>query len=164
MRWFGVGLLLGVTLTCAAATGAGATENMVCHRQARDRLRSCLAVCLDEHQEARDICRNIDPVCGDVCRARRAACLTPFLATLTGCLDTCQTRLNTDKADCPPEGNAGHDACIDAAQMKAHLCRETCRENQTERDGIRACRKAFRTCLKACPPPPPATPGPTPTP
>ena len=120
---------------------------------ARDLFKACKADCRDQYHESKDLCLNVDPACGDACRTGRATCAAPYLATLETCVDACRAQLQEDKGACPPRDDPARDACIDAAQVKAFMCRDTCREDETVREGIRTCRKALRACLRACPAP-----------
>jgi hypothetical protein len=146
------GILVGAAVVLLAAGAARATSSS-CVLDARDEAKDCRKQCATTFRDARDICRNVDPVCGNACRDARIACGEPFRVILDGCLDGCAEELKRDKAACPADGDPTRDACLDAAQVAAFVCRDTCRENQTVRDGLSACRQQFRDCLAACPPP-----------
>jgi len=149
-----VSVLVTAACVLVSASVARASFNASCTQQVRDQQTQCRNDCRDAAQEGRDLCRNIDPSCGNACRAGRASCVAPYLVILQACLDDCSAQLAAAKAKCPPFGDPGRDACVDAAQVTAFMCRDACQEDPTVRAGIATCRKANRACLKACPPPP----------
>jgi hypothetical protein len=74
---------------------------------------------------------------------------------LEACVDGCRARLQVDKGSCPPVGDPGRDACVDAAQIQAFICRDDCREawrnDPATVAGLANCREIFRGCVAACP-------------
>jgi hypothetical protein len=65
----------------------------------------------------------------------------------------CNAQLATDKQDCQtafPDDPAGLDQCIDNAQLKAFVCRDSAREQAGP--GFESCRQQFKTCVQTCPP------------
>ncbi len=134
-----IGLTLGV---------AAAQSTVDCRLQAKTDYKNCKTDCRESFQADKDGCRNCDHTFAEGCRASRAVCVAPFEDQLEACLGVCRTDLDAAKALCTP----GDDACIDAAQVAAFICRDTCRENQAVRDGIKNCRTIFRGCMQQCPP------------
>ena len=114
----------------------------MCVREAREIQTECRAACRDDFLTDKDLCRNIDPACGDACRTAYASCTAPFTEILTNCKDTCRTAYLSERDGCPIAGDPTRDACVDEAQIRAFSCRDTCRENRNVRDGRRACRRA----------------------
>lgn len=146
-------MLIGMAAVWLLGAAVAGAADVQCIGDAKVEAKECRRACATQFREAKDLCRNIDPVCGNACRDERVVCAAPFQAILTGCLEACAQEARRDKAACPPSGDPARDACIDAAQVASFVCRDTCRENQTVRDGLSACRLAFRVCLDACPPP-----------
>jgi hypothetical protein len=153
-----LGLVLAAALVAAGALPAAASVDPQCILDAQARRKACHAECRNDYFEAKDLCRNVDPVCGANCRQQRTDCLAPLLASLDACLDDCQADLETAKGLCPPPGDPGRDACIDAAQVAAFICRDDCRErwraDPVVQLGRQFCREQFRACMRGCPPPP----------
>ncbi len=150
-----LGVLCGAGFLVASS--ASATVDKQCLVDARMEKHDCLKTCVETWQASRDMCRNIDHVCAENCRAGRAACLLQPLADLLLCKDPCQTKLLSDKADCRtqfPFGSMERDQCIDAAQVVAFQCRDACRE--IARPFLKACRDGFHVCIRSCVIPPPA--------
>ena len=157
-------VVLTLALLGLVAHGARAqTSTAECRLQAKSDYVACKADCKEAFQAAKDACRNCNHDFAEGCRASRAICEDPFQETLENCLDVCRGTLQGDKADCQTAhdqcvANGGTtcdadlDTCVDAAQVKAFVCRDTCREDQTVRDGIKACRATFRLCMRSCPP------------
>jgi len=145
---------LSVVVACDEARAA----EQMCVREAREMQKECRAACRDDFLTEKDLCRNIDPACGDACRTAYASCTAPFSDILTSCKDTCRTTYLVERDVCPVAGHPERDACVDEAQVRAFSCRDTCRENRDVRDGRRTCRRARKLCVRACPPPGPETP------
>jgi hypothetical protein len=157
-------VVLTLTLLGLVAQGARAqTTTAECRLQAKGDYVACKADCKEAFQAAKDACRNCDHSFAEGCRTSRALCEAPFDDILDACIDLCKTTLQGDKVDCQTAHDdcvtnggttcdADLDTCVDAAQVKAFVCRDTCRENQTVRDGINACRETFRGCMRSCPP------------
>jgi hypothetical protein len=158
-------ILLGLTVLAFAGGTARAQVDPTCRLQAKTDYANCKADCRETFQAAKDSCRNCDHSFAEGCRASRAICEDPFQQTLETCTDGCRTTLDGDKADCttayndcinnggdPTQCAADRDTCVDAAQVKAFICRDTCREDATVRAGIKACAETFRGCMRQCPP------------
>jgi hypothetical protein len=162
MRALGTTLILGLFLTVGVGRAAADSE---CMQQAKEERGQCRTQCDEDFVVARDLCRNIDPECAAGCRAALDECRAPIVAALESCVDGCRDQLNADRAACPRRGR-GHDFCVDRAQVRAFLCRDSCREDLQVRARLNACRDAFQTCMAGCgitPEPTTAPPVPTPT-
>jgi len=112
------------------------------------------AVCVEDVQLEKDICKNRNHVCVEVCRATRDGCATPVLDALELAKDACRATRDGDVADCRiqfADGTPELDACIDQAQVEAFLCRDA--EHELAWPDLQACRQDFRTCAQACPAP-----------
>ena len=138
--------LAAVALTAAVASAQTTTSE--CRLEAKTEYNTCKAGCREAFQADKDDCRNCDHQFAEGCRAARAVCVDPFEEILEGCLDVCRADLAAAKALCAE----GDDACIDAAQVAAFICRDPCREDPVVRDGIKNCRVIFRGCMQLCPP------------
>ena len=160
MRSYQVVTILSLTaaLTVVGAFGEASADQKMCVREAREMQTECRAACRDDFLTDKDLCRNIDPACGDGCRAAYSSCTAPFIDILTSCKDGCRATYLAERDTCPVAGDPDRDACVDEAQVRAFSCRDTCRENRDVRDGRRACRRARTLCVRACPPPGPSTP------
>jgi len=117
------------------------------------------AICVEEFQLAKDICKNRDHNCVEICRANRSICTTPVLDALEIEKGKCRAARDLTVADCHiqfADGTPELDACIDQAQVVAFQCRDAAREIAWPL--LEACRQGFRTCVQACqaPPAPPA--------
>ncbi len=146
MRALGTTILLGLTLV----VGVGrATADSECLRDAKAERGECRAECDEDFVIARDICRNIDPVCAAGCRVELEECRASIAAALESCVGGCRAQLNADKAACPKKGR-GRDTCIDRAQVRAFLCRDDCREDLQVRASLNRCRQSFRGCMAGC--------------
>lgn len=160
MRALGTIGFLGLLLTVGAGRAVADSE---CMQAAKDQRVECRASCDEDFAIARDLCRNIDPVCAAGCRTDLDECRAPIVAALEQCVDQCRTQLNAERAACPRKGRP-RDLCIDRAQVRAFLCRDECREDLQVRAALNACRDAFRTCMNGCGIPPEPTPVATATP
>jgi len=137
----GFGLLVG-------ATGARAGDP--CIADARLTFLDCKADCKEGYQIAKDACRNKDHDCMEGCRAGRYECILE--TSLDEDLLACRTTLRQAKEQCRADhaGDADAiDACVDAKQVDAFLCRRTARTDA--KPSIAACRAGFRACAQACP-------------
>ncbi len=156
-------LTLGLLVAIGARRAAAVSE---CMQDAKAQRGECYAACDEDFTIARDICRNIDPVCAAGCRTELGNCRAPIITALESCVDACRAQLETERAACPRKGRA-RGFCIDRAQIRAFLCRDECRADLQVRSGLNACRAAYRTCMNGCgiptEPTPVATPAPQPT-
>jgi len=133
------------------------TPNPKCVLDAKDARNDCVSACQESFRIAKDTCRNVNHDCADLCRADYDTCIEndPTLMALATCKAGCQTNLESVKVDCRSqhaEGTPERDACIDAAQLLAFVCRDNCRENNNAGPALKACREDFRACIKLCPP------------
>ena len=142
---------------CAKPVPEVPADTKQCKIDAQDGWALDKAACVEDHQLAKDICKNRDHDCVEACRTARQVCKAPILAVL-----------ETDKAECRAirdpavescktlyaEGTFERDACIDLAQVDAFRCRDDARE--VAAPGLQACRQGFRDCVQqpACALPP----------
>ncbi len=172
MRALSATMTLGLFLTIGVG---GAAADSQCMQDAKSARTECKVTCDEDFVIARDLCRNIDPVCATGCRISRDDCRSAVFGALDRCVDGCRTQLTIDRAACPKRGRS-RDACLDRAQVRAFVCRDDCREELEVKQGLGACRDEFRACMAGCvvsepaptadptePPPPPATATPVPT-
>ncbi len=162
-------LALAVMLLADSAVRAHA--DATCVQRARTDMVACVAQCRDDFRSARFTCRGIDPTCGKACLAGRQACVDDVadilttgqlpgggtLANCAGGTDQCRSDLRAARTACgaPCNANPTCDACVDAAQVTAFVCRDTCRESwrrdATVHGLLEACRVSFRACVAQCP-------------
>lgn len=153
-----VGLAIAVLVLTSVAARAVVPPDPQCILRAQSARKGCKVECNDNYFTDVALCRNVDPACFDRCRQQRTDCLAPLLASLNACTDHCNDQLQMDKDQCPPPGDPNRDACVDAAQVKAFVCRDDCREqwraDPNVQTGLHFCRNQFRRCVQVCPPPP----------
>jgi len=125
-----------------------------CRLDAKAANTAARAICIEDFQLAKDICKNRDHSCVEVCRATRDSCTTPVLDVLTAANDACRATRDAAVAICHTQldGTPELDACIDLAQVVAFRCRDTARE--VAWPPLEVCRQAFRDCAQLCPAPP----------
>jgi hypothetical protein len=162
MRALSATLALGFIVTIGVG---GATADTQCMQDAKEARTECKTSCDDDFTIARDLCRNIDPVCAAGCREDREDCRGAVFGALDQCVDGCRVQLDLDRAACPRRGR-DRDRCLDRAQVRAFVCRDECREELQVRSGLNDCRDAFRGCMAGCvvTDPGPTVPVPTETP
>ena len=143
-----LGVAIGLGLLAAVSTAQAGNP---CIGDAKVTFTECKGDCKEAYQVAKDQCRNKDHDCMEGCRAGRAECI--LNSSLDEDLAVCRDTLRAAKQACRdnPENDteAELDACIDAAQVTAFLCRKTARRNA--KPAISACRAGFRACAQACP-------------
>ena len=153
-----VGLALASVVLWGVAASAASPPDPQCILNAQNARKACKTECQDNYVTDIALCRNIDPACLATCRQQRDGCLAPLLASLDACTGQCDDQLQAAKDMCPPPGDPNRDACVDAAQVVAFLCRDNCREqwraDTNIQTGLHFCRKQFKQCIQACPPPP----------
>jgi len=169
MSYGGARLLLAVGIVLSFARTAQADP--ACLLEAKATALTCIAQCRDDLRSARFACRGVDAACGKACLAGRQVCTDGaedilatgqvpgggVLANCAGGTDGCKAALQAAKAICgaPCNGNAVCDACVDAAQVTAFVCRDGCRESwrgdATVKSLLASCRTSFRACVAACP-------------
>ena len=165
----------GARLLIAAGVVVGfaraAHGDPACILEAKATALACIAQCRDDLRSARFACRGVDASCGRACLAGRQVCTDAaedilqtgqvpgggVLANCSGGTAGCRAALQAAKAICgaPCNGNAVCDACVDAAQVTAFVCRDGCRESwrtdPTVKSLLASCRTTFRACVAACP-------------
>ena len=152
---FAPGLFLVLAAFMMSPSFALAVDTPACVHAARNDLEECTIICKDAFLVAKDGCRNVNHECADACRDGREACVNPILSDLEACKGICNATLVADKKECRDTyagDPTGLDSCIDGAQVKGFICRDSCRGKVAEE--LKACRTAFRKCIKACPPVP----------
>lgn len=172
MRGIGLAVWAAALLLFTVGAAADASADRDCKNAAKAEYRECKNDCKTALRVEKDLCRNIDPACGLICRVERAGCIEPFEEALDACKDLCRQTRDQDKESCRQQHNDPNDAdaldqCIDGVQIAAFICRDDCREDTVVDDpntpeveevhwraGVRACRKAAHECFRACPPPP----------
>jgi len=137
-----------------------------CIDDARNTYGECKGQCKDDFNDARALCRNIDPGCFGACVDGRAECIDTAREPLTTCLDGCQATLHQHRLDCkassgcggttdPCSSNPAFIACMDPFQLDAFVCRDTCRDsfrlNLVAQAALKACNNGFRACRNSCP-------------
>ncbi len=146
MRALSATMTLGMFLMIGVG---GAMADTQCMQDAKEARTECKSSCDEDFVIARDLCRNIDPVCAAGCRMERDDCRGAVLGALDQCVDGCRVQLNVDRAACPKRGRT-RDFCMDRAQVRAFICRDECREDLQVRPGLNGCRDDFRACMAGC--------------
>jgi hypothetical protein len=151
--WRTLSLGAALVVVIVSMASAAVPPDPQCILNAQTERKNCKLECQDQYFTDVALCRNVDPACASQCQQQRTTCLAPLVVSLNQCVDQCDQQLQTDKGNC-----AGDQNCIDAAQAKAFVCRDTCRDNWRADPNIQAgvhfCRNQFRRCIQACPPPP----------
>jgi len=146
MRALSATMTLGMFLMIGVGGAAADTQ---CMQDAKEARVECKTSCDDDFVIARDLCRNIDPVCAAGCREEREDCRGAVFGALDQCVDGCRAQLDRDRAACPKRGR-DRDRCLDRAQVRAFVCRDECREELQVRAGLNDCRDVFRGCMAGC--------------
>jgi hypothetical protein len=137
---------------CPLATAESPADPRQCRVDAKQQRQDAIAVCVEDFQVTMDACRHKDHTCVEQCRADRDGCRQPVQDQLDSDIAACNAQRDVDKADCHvayPDGGPELDQCIDNAQVKAFVCRDTARE--AARPGFQSCRQGFRSCVQQCP-------------
>jgi len=135
-----------------------ANADLDCKNAAIAQKKVCKAECIDEFHTAKFVCRGINPVCGNPCLAGKISCVQNVRASLESCVDGCQADLAANKLTCVPpppcNGDPACDACVDAFQVQAFICRDNCREafnlDPAKQAALALCRSTFKACIQAC--------------
>lgn len=155
IRWslqLGLGAVLALAALAAPSRAfADDSNTRACLQEARTELRDCSQTCRDQFLNSTDLCRSIDPVCATTCRSARNSCASGPRQQrnneIKACNNVLKTKVNQCKTDFANDA-AGRDACIDAAQVEAFVCRDTAREAVAATLAI--CQEAFRGCIDGC--------------
>jgi hypothetical protein len=154
MRTIELGIALGLATLLGAAPAARPADT-ACVLQAKEDFRACRTECREDFVQTRFVCRGVDPLCGRACLAGRQVCIDDVRAPLDACVRGCREQLAAERAQCPPDPGPARDACVDAAQVRAFVCRDDCRERWRQDPEVQAdlqrCRDAFRACVAHCP-------------
>ncbi len=127
----------------ACPEGAGpVTDPRTCRLEAVTAYKECKGACREDFQAEKDACRGLVHDCVENCRADRAACKDPILATFDAAVAACKATKEAAIEAC-----AGDAACIVQAKVVAFQCRDDARE--AAKPGLAACRDAFRACVEA---------------
>jgi len=125
MRFLALCLVMVSSFVLLPSDSATAGVNRECKIAAKVVYKGCRNECRAEYRTEKDLCRNVDPACGLSCRAERAACIEPFEEAVDACKDICRADLRDDKEVCRLiEDEGARDACIDAAQIAAFICKD----------------------------------------
>lgn len=151
------GVAAGVVVFWAASVASAGTDP-ACAQAAAAQKKACKIQCMDEFQTSKFQCRGVDPTCGNPCLAGKIACVNTVTASRESCIADCDAQLQVDKATCSPappcKGDPTCDACVDAFQVQAFVCRDDCREafnaDPSTRAQLALCQSTFQACIKAC--------------
>jgi hypothetical protein len=149
------------------AMGGAAHAGNQCLMDATAQYKECKSGCQSDLTDARAACRNVTPGCFLACVDARADCETAAKLPLTSCLGTCETVLDTARAQCKQAcgcGGSGNSCgfnpcyigCLQTPETVAFDCRDTCQDafalNTAAQQALAACASGFKTCLASCPP------------
>lgn len=125
--------------------------------------RACLAQAVQANNQAVATCNQVaaadksaclakDAACVQSCRDLRTACTTPLQNAIDAAVESCEAARRTAVATCEATTPPGpeRDACIEAADSAAFVCRDEAREAQAP--GLAECTKTYVGCVRACPP------------
>jgi len=160
-------------LVAGARSANAQTPTSTCVAQAKADYVACRTQCKQDFVDARFSCRNVDPQCGEACRAGREACVENVdnilesgklpdgsdLADCTGGTDACRANFKAAKtacnAPCAPN-DAECNGCVDNAQLTNFTCRDNCRDSWRANPTVialrQSCRASFKACVQQCPP------------
>jgi hypothetical protein len=122
-----------------------------CLKDARTEYGQCTNICKDNLQSAIAVCRQTHP-CEQTCAENRHACRTPILNILQASIKACNNTLRDAIKLCRHDTTDPvlRDACIDAAQIVALICRDDAHESAQPL--LNQCKEDFRACILHCHP------------
>src|SRR5262245_49272140 len=121
-----------------------------CIKEAKSDYKECTAACKDTRDSAIALCKQNHP-CEKTCAEHRHACREPILDALEAAIKACNTALHAAvKLRRQIADPVMHDACIDAAQIKALIGRDDARE--IAQPALNTCKEEFKACILACNP------------
>ena len=140
---------IGLILCAAPARAIDPAKQ--CRKDARNDRHDCIAVCQDNYQAAAALCGT---PCVQQCGVDRKACRGPVDDQLRADIKACNTALSDAVRLCRQQeqadpDNFDKDACIDAAQITAFICRDDAREAAFP--AMNLCRETYHACVRACP-------------
>ena len=100
-----------------------------CLYDAKNTLKGCIAMYIEEFRTAKDGYRNKNHVCAEVYRESCESCVTEPIDVLALCKAPCKTRLDEAAANCRgafAKGTPEHDMCIDHAQVVTFQSSDEC--------------------------------------
>jgi hypothetical protein len=184
MTVFRGSLVLSAVMVLAGSGWSEARADATCVLKSKANFLACARQCKQDFVDARLLCHNISPACGDACLAGRQVCLDTAttilqtgqlpgggtLANCSGGTDQCKATFEAAKqachAPCQPADTQCTE-CVDNAQVVAFECRDTCRDswrtNPTVIAMLQSCQSSFKACIQKCAPPANATTTTTPT-
>ena len=121
-----------------------------CMKDAHSDRRDCNAVCTDNYQAAILLCGAPCPqACGETRKACRGPVRDQLAVDIKACNDTRTAAIKLCRTLAKADPNFDKDACIDAAQITAFICRDDAREAAFP--ALNACNEAYQACVRACP-------------
>jgi len=173
MKAFAGVLGLGTVMVLAGSVRSDAGTDAACVQSAKTNFAACARQCKQDFVDARLLCHNIQPVCGEACLAGRQVCLDTAntilqtgqlpgggtLANCSGGTDQCKAALQAAKQACHAPCQSLDTVClecVDAAQVADFQCRDACRDswrtNPTIISMLQSCQASFKACIQKCPP------------
>jgi hypothetical protein len=166
-------LVLSAAMVLAGSGSSSAQAATACVQNAKANFLACASQCKQDFVDARLLCRNVQPACGEACLAGRQACLDnantilqtgqlPDRSTLANCsggTDQCQATFQAAKLACHAPCQSSDTQClecVDNAQVTDFECRDTCRDSWRTNPTVivmrQSCQSSFKTCIQKCPP------------
>ena len=173
MKPFAGVLGLSAVMLFAGSGWSNARADATCVQNAKTNFQACTRQCKQDFVDARLLCRNIQPVCGEACLAGRQVCLDTVntilqtgqlpgggtLANCSGGTDECKAIFQAGKQACHAPCQSLDTQClecVDAAQVVDFQCRDACRDswrtNPTVISMLQSCQGSFKACIQKCPP------------
>ena len=173
MRVRGSVLVLSAAMVLGGSGLSSADAAATCVQTAKGNFQACARQCKQDFVDARLLCRNIQPACGEACLGGRQVCVDnantilqtgqlpdgSSLANCNGGTDQCKAAFQAAKqtchAPCQPADTQCVE-CVDNAQVMDFECRDTCRDswrtNPTVVAFLQTCQSSFKACIQKCPP------------
>ena len=166
-------LVLSAAMAFAGNGSSSAWADTACVQNAKANFLACARQCKQDFVDARLLCHNIQPACGEACLAGRQVCLDSVntilqtgqlpdgttLANCSGGTDQCKATFKAATKACGAPCQSSDMACtgcVDNAQVVDLECRDTCRDswrtNPTVISMLQSCQNSFKACIQKCPP------------
>jgi hypothetical protein len=143
-----------VVLTTAclfiSATSATAAGYPSCVKKWRKDKRACVEDCFKD-KKAVEASRGLDPSCVQSCQKQQSAWLENTIASIDGCLVSCDQQDEAGRTACPLTNAEARKICLKVMDDHLTRCRASCRPEDNIRDLVNACRVSLRACLQECP-------------